>query len=120
MSTRLIGLLLGLCLIGLSPLVWAQMEGEEVVSIPDLDAPGEPAGASSQSLSLPASPVSTPNIRVTGPRDNTQAEISMAASGSSIVISFNDFSGNGVGYVASTDGGQTFTAKASLPTPPGS
>jgi hypothetical protein len=66
------------------------------------------------------SPVVGLNVRTTGPSDNTQSEISMSASGPSIVITFNDFSGNGVGYVTSTDGGVTFSSKASPPVPAGS
>jgi PKD domain len=65
-------------------------------------------------------PIQTGNIRLTGPSDNTQAEISMASSGTSIVITFNDFTGNGASFVTSTNGGATFSAKANPPVPAGS
>jgi hypothetical protein len=110
---------LGLFLLTLATPAWAQKVGKGFVSIPDLNAPGEPpTGKSSAAIAVsPGSPVHGTNIRTTGPGDNTQSEISMAASGPSIVISFNDFSGNGTGYVTSTDGGKTFSSKTSPPTP---
>jgi hypothetical protein len=120
--------ILGLILFTLSPPAWAQkgathqgQHGTGIVSIPDFNTPGEPGTErSSTAIAVsPGSPVHGTNIRVTGPGDNTQSEISMAASGPSIVISFNDFSGNGIGYVTSTDGGKTFSSKTSPPTPPG-
>jgi len=58
----------------------------------------------------------TSSIDRASPNPSAVASI---ASGPSIVISFNDFSGNGVGYVTSTDGGKTFTVKTSPPTPAG-
>jgi hypothetical protein len=110
--------ILGLLFLGLATPAWAQKTGEGIVSIPDPNTPGEPGTRSSPAVAVsPGSPVHGKNIRTTGPGDNTQSEISMAASGPSIVISFNDFSGNGTGYVTSTDGGKTFSSKTSPPTP---
>jgi hypothetical protein len=93
--------------------------GAGELSLPNKTSPG--AGAGGQiGFALPGSPVHGTNVRTTGPNDSTQAEISMAASGPSIVISFNDFTGNGVSYVTSTDGGVTFQAKTGPATPAGS
>jgi hypothetical protein len=116
----LTAIILGLLLVRPSSLVRAQEAGQGTVSVPDLNTPGQPPGKPSAAIGVPAgSPIHGANIRTTGPGDNTQSEISMAASGPSIVITFNDFSGNGVGYVTSTDGGKTFSAKTSPPTPTG-
>lgn len=61
------------------------------------------------------------NIRVTG-SGGTQSEISMAATGGggqNIVISYNG-GPNGLGFVSSQNGGQTFQAEQSPPVPTGS
>lgn len=98
-------------------------EAEGTVSLPDPDSPGvatvEPEGGVAVA-DVPGTPVVGTNVRAAGgPGTGTQAELSMASSGDSIVIVFNG-GPNGSGFVTSVDGGTTFSANASPPVPAGS
>lgn len=98
----------------------AQGQGE--VSLPDPDSPGvESVSGPNIAVGVDAgSPIVGTNVRAAGgPGTGTQAELSMASSGPSIVITFNG-GPNGSGFVNSIDGGFTFSANASPPTPMGS
>ncbi len=98
--------------------------GNGVVSLPEPES-AEPGLGSvtdgSVTIGVPvASPIHGTNVRAAGgPGTGTQDEICMASSGSSIVIVFNG-GPNGSGYVTSVDGGVTFSAMASPPSPAGS
>ena len=119
-----------LCLVlllkGSPTLVTAQAQddaqGQGEVSLPDPDSPGDES-VSGPNIAVGAdagSAIVGTNVRAAGgPGTGTQAELSMASSGPSIVITFNG-GPNGSGFVTSTDGGFTFSAIASPPTPAGS
>src|SRR5437660_1401639 len=73
------------------------------------------------------SPIHGTNVRAAGgPNTGTQAELSIASSGPSIVITFNDLlnpantDNTTSGYVTSTDGGKTFSVIRHFPQPAGS
>src|SRR5215472_12207983 len=87
-----------------------------------------PSAPGVSSVSTPAVPVLVPpgfplpgnNVRAAGgPNTGTQAEISMASSGSNVVITFNGGPQGGAGFVTSNDGGATFSQNASFPAPAG-
>lgn len=108
-----------LLVVGIASPTWAQSQGEGIVSVPDPEAAVVPPEMRSAGISVLGSPVTSTNRRLTGVSDGTQAEISLAASGSSIVVTFNG-GPNGSGFATSTDGGKTFQAMTSPPTPVGS
>jgi len=98
-------------------------EAEALLSLPDPDSPGVEAWTSEVPAPLATDVIGSPivgtNVRAAGgPGTGTQAELSMASSGSSIVIVFNGGPA-GSGFVTSVDGGSTFSANASPPVPAG-
>ena len=115
------------------PSVTAQTDEAQAigtVSLPDTETPGidsvETTVKNALELTLEAeggSPIVGTNVRAAGgPNTRQQSELSMASSGPSIVITFNDFDPavTGSGFVTSTDGGLTFSAKQGFPIPIGS
>jgi len=99
-----------------------EAQGQGQVSLPDPTTAGEPLpeGGRIAIEVAPGSPIHGTNVRAAGgPFTGTQAELSMAVSGPSIVITFNG-GPNGGGYVTSTDGGVTFGPMTSPPRPMGS
>src|SRR5262249_44728272 len=111
---------------GNPPLVTAETQdeaqGHGVVSIPDPDSPGiTSTSGPGIAVGVPvSSPIHGTNVRAAGgPNTGTQAELSIASSGPSVVLTFNG-GPNGSGFVTSTDGGVTFSPRASFPTPAGS
>ncbi len=109
---------------GATPLTKRRSEGFGVVSVPMPDpGDGRPSDTHRGPKILvgasPDSPVHGTNVRAAGgPVTGTQSEISMASSGSSIVLTFNG-GPNGAGFATSVNGGVTFQAMASPPVPMG-
>ncbi|MBL8188558.1 MAG: choice-of-anchor D domain-containing protein [Acidobacteria bacterium] len=92
--------------------------GEGKAGLPEPDNEGPRTKSNLRMLAV-ASGTHSNNVRAAGgPSTGTQAELSMAVSGSNIVITFNG-GPNGGGYVTSTDGGRTFGARTSPPRPMG-
>ena len=116
----LIALCASLLLIGTTVFAQSAAVGQGKAGLPEPAPEGPRTISNMRMLAVEASGAHSNNVRAAGgPGTGTQAELSMAVSGSSIVITFNG-GPNGGGYVTSTDGGKTFGARTSPPRPAGS